>query len=179
MDAYRKAGPPVRRSRVVTVAAVAVFAVAALAAAVLARIDRSGPALPLTPAAEPHTGFGPSPEAGPAEAGPQAALEFTHRDDLAALDLLGQFAAELAAPPPGRSDPAAVLAEHQRLRRDLASDEHLVVLLRSTDLRHPVTEAATWLTVALGDFPDEASVVDWCRTSGVAHCVPRRLDPPR
>ncbi|GAA2708956.1 hypothetical protein [Actinoplanes palleronii] len=183
MDAYRKTAPPARpRSRAVTVAAITVFGAAALTAAILARFDRAAPPttlVPLLPAAQPTVGFGPSPESWPLGTGPQAELEFTHRDDLAALDLLGQYAAELAAPPAGRTDPAAVLAEHQRLRRDLASDDHQVVLLRSTDLNHPVSEPGSWLTVALGDFPDQDAVTVWCHTISAAHCVPRRLDPPR
>jgi hypothetical protein len=167
VDAYRKP---------VIAAAVALFVSAAAAAAVLARLGHPSPGPSLTPAAHPHTGFGTRPESWPAASGPQAELEFTHRDDLAAVDLTGQYAAELAAT---HDEPSAVLREHQRLRRALASDEHPVVLLRSTDLAHPANDTGTWLTLALGDFADRAAVTTWCRTAGAAHCVPRRLDPPR
>ncbi|GIF14305.1 hypothetical protein [Actinoplanes teichomyceticus] len=181
MDAYRRIAPPGRRaSRTVAAGAVAVFVTAALIAAVLAHLDRRAPAT-VSPPARPHTGLGARPEPWPQESagGARAELEFTRRDDLAALDLRGQYAAELAAPPAGRSDPAAVLAEHQRLRRGIASDEHQVVLLRDTDLAHPADRAGAWLTVALGDFPDGPAVTAWCRTIAAQHCVPRRLDPPR
>ncbi|GIE87697.1 hypothetical protein SAMN06264365_10627 [Actinoplanes regularis] len=177
MDAYPKIAPP---SRIVTAVAVTLFVTAALAAAVLSWIDHHRPVLPVSVATRPHTGLGNSPESWPsATAGPQAELDFTHRDDLATLDLLGQYAAELAAPPAGRTGPATVLAEHQRLRRAISSDEHLVVLLLSTDLAHPASDAGRWLTLALGDFPDPASVTAWCHTVDAPHCVPRRLDPPR
>ncbi|GIF04151.1 hypothetical protein [Actinoplanes siamensis] len=173
MDAYRKA---------VTVAAVALIVSAALAAVFLSRFGsgsvagRSRPGQDPAPAARPHTGLGARPEYWPGSSGPEAELEFTHRDDLTALELTGQYAAELAT---GRSGAGRVLAEHQLLRRSLASDEHPVVLLRSTDLAHPAGEAGSWLTVALGDFPDPRSVTAWCDTVSAPHCVPRRLDPPR
>jgi hypothetical protein len=167
VDAYRKT---------VIAAAVALFVSAATAAVILSRLGHPSPSLPFTPAAQPRTGFGARPESWPARSGSQAELEFTHRDDLAGLDLTGQYAAELAAT---RDEPAAVLGEHQRLRRALASDEHPVVLLRSTDLAHPADDTGTWLTLALGDFADRAAVTAWCHTAGARHCVPRRLDPPR
>lgn len=167
MTAYRKT---------VTVAAVALFLSAAMAAVVLSRFDREPAVASLAPAPTPLTGFGQKPDPWPDASGPRAELEFTHRDDLATLDLTGQFAAELAAT---NTDPAAVLAEHQRLRRDLASDEHPVILLRTTDLRHPAGDAGTWLTLAVGDFADQAEVTTWCHTIAATHCVPRRLEPPR
>ncbi|WP_436529946.1 hypothetical protein [Actinoplanes sp. HUAS TT8] len=161
-----------------TVAAVALFFSAAMAAVVLSRFDREPAAASLAPAARPDTGFGQRPEAYPDEADPRAELDFTHRDDLAGLNLTSQYAAELASAG-AHADAATILAEHQRLRRTLASDEHPVILLRSTDLDHPSGDAGTWLTVALGDFPDPAAVTAWCATVPAAHCVPRRLDPPR
>ncbi|MCW2135802.1 hypothetical protein BXY51_000324 [Actinoplanes cyaneus] len=160
----------------VTVAAVTFFLSAAVAAVALSRVSRAPAGASLAPAAAPHTGLGLRPEPWPDASGPQAALEFTHRDDLATLDLTGQYAAELADT---RAAAAVALAEHQRLRRLLASDEHPVLLLRSTDLRHPEGEVGSWLTVALGDFADQAAVTSWCRTVPASHCVPRRLDPPR
>ncbi|BCY12569.1 hypothetical protein [Actinoplanes sp. L3-i22] len=168
MNAYRK---------LVAVAAVTLFLSAAAAAAVLSRVDRTAPAY--VPVALPRTGFGARPEPWPSASGPAAELEFTHRDDLATLDLTGQYAAELAAAAGDHTDPASILAEHQRLRRALASDEHPVVLLRTTDLRHPASDPGTWLTVALGDFPSSAAVTAWCHSVPTAHCLPRRLDPPR
>ncbi|MFI1988607.1 hypothetical protein [Actinoplanes sp. NPDC020271] len=160
-----------------TVAAVTLFFSAAVAAVVLPRLGRAPAAASLAPPpAVPRTGLGQRPEPWPDAAGPQAELEFTHRDDLASIDLTGQYAAELADT---RAAAAAVLAEHQQLRRALASDEHPVVLLRSTDLKHPAGEAGSWLTVALGDFAGPAEVTAWCATVPAPHCVPRRLDPPR
>ncbi|WP_189335927.1 hypothetical protein [Actinoplanes ianthinogenes] len=156
---------------------VSLIAGAVLAAAVLPWGGGAEPVRLAPVAARPHIGLGPSPQSWPgSDDDPRAQLDFTRRDDLAALSLTGQFAAELAAL---SADPATVLAEHQRIRREIAGDEHPVVLLRSTDLAHPATDRGVWLTLALGDFPDRPSVTGWCRTISVPHCVPRRLDPPR
>ncbi|WP_043512215.1 MULTISPECIES: hypothetical protein [unclassified Actinoplanes] len=159
-----------------TATAVTLFASAAVAAIVLSAFDRHSAPPALTPAAQPHAGFGPRPESWPASADPRAELDFTRRDDLATLTLSGQFAAELAAT---TGDPAVVLAEHQRLRRTLASSDHPVILLHTADLDHPRGAPGRWLTLAVGDFPDATAVTTWCHTVAATHCTPRRLLRPR
>ncbi|GAA4586904.1 hypothetical protein BJY16_008059 [Actinoplanes octamycinicus] len=176
MQTFRKA---------VLAAAVVAVASAAVAAAVLARSGRPEPVRLAPVAARPQIGFGPSPESWPpSDAGPLAELEFTRRDDLAGLDLRGQFAAELAATTAsgasrGGPGPAEVLAEHQRIRRELAGDEHPVVLLRGADLARAGAPGDAWLTLAVGDFADRAAVTAWCAAARAGHCVPLRLAPPR
>ncbi|MFG1607782.1 hypothetical protein [Actinoplanes sp. NPDC049265] len=106
-----------------------------------------------------------------------AELERMNAEDLPSVEFDGQYAAQLASKYPGIEDPlqttesgshtfeaADILDEHLRLRRTHGSDDHPVILLKSTDYgkRQRVGTHFLWVTFAVGDFPDRRSVADWC-----------------
>jgi hypothetical protein len=130
-----------------------------------------------------------------------AQLEALRQQDLPTVTFDGRLVAQIASKYPGISDPyqtaadgshtfrnSDILAEHQRLRGEHGDAAHPVILLRSTDYgkRQLIAGKPLWVTFAVGDFPDRASVLSWCSshfghlsaTELKNHCDARNLRPP-
>ncbi|MEV6348903.1 hypothetical protein [Actinoplanes sp. NPDC051851] len=124
-------------------------------------------------------GFGTRPDPPVMEGGDEdeaalAELAYINSDDLTTVTPAGQWVAELAER--SGAAPVEVLGEHQRMRREMASSDHPIVLLRTSDFG-TASGTPRWVTVALGDFLDAGEVTAYCRSLDTPTCHPLQLLP--